>query len=141
MASRPCGNRLSLRNQYDTKNPTREYLYGRAQSDRHYRQGWLQPAPDSPEDPRVTKNPQDGFETSVEDFAKNGYKKSLGAPESPLNFRSACTAEVQAKIALGNGARKPSWRTGSRNTPGFRRAGTFMLLARFVRSRYRREFP
>jgi hypothetical protein len=145
MASRLCGNRLSLRNQYDTKNPARECLYGRPQSDRRYRQGWLQPCPDpvgatpdSPVDPRVTKNPQGGFEMSVENFAKNGCKKFLGAPELPLNSRSAYAAEVQAKVALGNGARKPSWRTGSRNTLGFRRAGTFVLLARFVRPRYRR---
>lgn len=108
MASRPCGNRLSLRNQYDTKNPARECLYGRPKSDRPYRQGWLQPTPDSPEDPRVTKNPQGGLEMSVENFAKNGNKKSLGAPEIPLDLRSACAAEVQSKVALGDGARKPS---------------------------------
>jgi hypothetical protein len=90
MASRPCGNRLSLRNQYDTKNPARECLYGRAQSARRYHQGWLQPTPDSPEDPRVMKNPQGGFEMSVENFAENGYKNPSELP----NHRS--TPEARA---------------------------------------------
>jgi hypothetical protein len=74
---------------------------------------------------------------SVENFAKMAAKKSLGAPELPLDLRSAYAAEVQAKVALGDGARKPSWSTGSWNTLGFSGASTFLLLARFGVPSYR----
>jgi hypothetical protein len=81
--------------------------------------------PASPENARVTKIPQGGLEMSVENFAKNGRRKSLGAPELPLDFRSACATEVQAKVAFGDGARKPSWSTGSWNTHTIPRSKDF----------------
>jgi hypothetical protein len=74
---------------------------------------------------------------SVENFASMAAKKSLGAPDLPLDLRSAYAAEVQAKVALGDGARKPSWSTGSWNTLGFPWARVFLLLARFVMASYR----
>jgi hypothetical protein len=101
MASRPWGNRLSLRNQYDTKNPARESFYGRPQSDGRHRQGWLQPYPDpvgavpvSPEHPRVMKNAQGSFEISVENFAQNGCKN----PSELSNHRSTCAASTPRKF-------------------------------------------
>jgi hypothetical protein len=74
---------------------------------------------------------------SVENFAKMAAKKSLGAPELPLDPWSVYAAEVQAKVALGDGARKPSWSTGSWNTLGFSGARAFLLLARFGMASYR----
>jgi hypothetical protein len=101
----------------------------------------LQPAPDSPEKARVTKISQGGLEIYVESFVNNKLQKFLGTPEIPLDLRSACATEVQAKVALGNGACKPSWSTGSRSAPDSRRSGTFVLLARCAMSRYCKKFP
>src|SRR5207249_11537272 len=145
MASRACGNRLSLRNQYDTKTPRASPFF----------QGF----PPTPAQFDCTsrtklasrKNTQRGFRVDPEkkqSHAENVLrkfprtwepKKSPGTPESPPD-RSCVKQQESLNLPPASRGRKPSGRTGSRNALVLNSAAALRMLPWLRISRYRRQF-
>src|SRR5580700_5042188 len=76
MASLACGKRLSLRNQYDTKNPARECFLLRSSNGRRFPQGDSSPIPRGAGTcSRHEKIYSVGFEMSVENFFRKKIRK------------------------------------------------------------------
>src|SRR5881296_3776411 len=120
MASRACGNRLSLRNQYDTKTP-------RAST---FSQGFP-PAPAQFDSTGRTelasrKNLQRGFRVDP-NFVRVTPKISSNLGTEKISRDSRITAgpklpeaaRVFSNVSPAGVGRKPSWRTGSRNALEF----------------------
>jgi len=145
MASRACGNRLSLRNQYDTKTPRastfswafrplRPNLTTLAElNSRHEKMhsvGFKWTLKRSRVTPKV----------SVENFLEPGNRKNL--PGLPNHRRTEAASSSKSLLNLPPASRgcKPSWGTGSRNASVLISAAALGMLPWLWMSRYRRQF-
>src|SRR5580704_8617985 len=114
MASLPCGRRLSLRNQYDTKTPRASAFCCARQTDGAVIRAIRRPSREKPGPARVTKKICSvGFEMSVENFSRNKeFEKFPQRSRSTAGLSLQQVLQTAAKsflnVALGREGRKPS---------------------------------